>query len=113
MVTWNYYTARRIKDVSKFLEQNKCYTYEAFCKVLAERSVECPPEEEVKDILPEAPPPPRKRPRQSKERLAETPKKVAKTKLDVRKNAAAKKVVKPKPAPAPSTKNVTKKTKSN
>lgn len=69
MVDWNFYKARRIKDVTTFLEKNECYDYEKFSELLKRKNIICPPKEEVGDIFPDKPAPPRRKPKSFKEKL--------------------------------------------
>jgi len=69
MVTWNYYKARRIKDVDKFLKNNECYDYKRFCDVLKAKEIIPPSEESLEDTLPAEPLPPRRKPKPAYSRL--------------------------------------------
>ena len=100
MVTWDYYSARRLKDVQEFLAKNKCYDYETFCEVLKSRSVIAPPREEIADLLPAAP---RVAPPRLGKRLADVRKKPVRKKRPVSKpteeKASPPEKEQPKPTP--------------
>ena len=69
MVDWNFYKARRIKDVTTFLKKNECYDYETFSELLKRKNIVCPSKEEVGDIFPDKPAPRRRKPKSFKEKL--------------------------------------------